>query len=415
MLSPMRRATMAKTFSILASITASLIGCGHSSPEQLGSNHAAIVGGQLDTTHHSVVAIVSVDNPTNPTRGETCTGTIVSVQGDTGYVLTAAHCFVDIPATYTTYVFTTDDYELLDFSTAHKILDHVVNPFYAAGPHLYDFAMLKFSGATGLPSTPVLSAADDDLAVGSNITMVGYGFTLDDITTTDPDASVNTSRRSVSVPIEIIDDDQIIVNETTAGGGQCQGDSGGPLLYSKNGTDYVSGVISAGADTCTGEGLSNRASTVLDSFITPYVNGEPIPTTPTCDSCQGTATVSGGPCEAQDTACNNSTDCAAYSECTAKCADGDTACMSACDQAGADAYNALTSCVVSACTQYCDDAGAGDASADAAFSPTVDTPTSSSGCNASPSSRDHGPSGAFAIGMICAFAAFLRRKTRSED
>jgi hypothetical protein len=80
----MRRVSLSKTFSVLASITVSVIGCGHSSPdtsanmntEQLGSSHAAIVGGQLDTTHHSVVAVISVDDPTNPTKGESCTGTL---------------------------------------------------------------------------------------------------------------------------------------------------------------------------------------------------------------------------------------------------------------------------------------------------------------------------------------------------
>jgi Trypsin len=412
MRSSMRRVSLSKTFSVLAFITASVIGCGHSSNEQLGSNRAAIVGGQLDTTHHSVVAVISVDDPTNPTKGESCTGTIVSVSGDTGYVLTAAHCFVDIPATYTTIVFTTDDYDPLNFASGHKILDHAVNPFYSPSSHLFDFAMLKFSGATGLPSTPVLSAADDDLAAGTNITMVGYGFTLDDVTSTDPDASVNTSRRSVSVPIEVLDENQIIINQTTAGGGQCQGDSGGPLLYSKNGTDYVSGVISAGATNCTGEGLSNRASTVLDSFIAPYVNGEPISTTPTCDTCQATA--GSGPCESQETACGKSNDCSQYSVCIAKCADGDTACTGACGPAGADDYNALSACVDSACATYCNDAGADDAGASAP-KPIDPAPSSSSGCNASGKSENDPPFGLASLAALIAMAAIFCRKWRGSS
>ena len=45
-----------------------------------------LMNGSADTEHPGVVWLFSRDG------GTSCTGTIVAVEGTTGYVLTAAHC-----------------------------------------------------------------------------------------------------------------------------------------------------------------------------------------------------------------------------------------------------------------------------------------------------------------------------------
>ncbi len=368
-------------------------------------------GGALDTTHLSVVAVVTVDDPANPTKGETCTGTVLSVKGNTGYVLTAAHCFTDVNPAWTTLVVTANDYGLQKFADGHPITDHVVHPSYNPTSHLYDFALLKFEGAAGLPTTSVLPPAEDDLAAGSKVTLVGYGFTLE-----DGDAGFNTARRSFTAPLDMVLTDQLTVDETTAKGGQCQGDSGGPLLYEKGGVVYVAGIISAGAADCTGVGLSNRASLVHDDFVQGYLDGKPLAITPTCSTCQSAATRPGGACGASLGACGKSTACNEFLDCDAKC--GDAACHDACRSAhasGAKLYDAVTGCVcTTGCAAECasDVSCGGDGGVAADAGPPAASPDAGDAIGTSPGSRAmgraRGPGGSNgALGALATLAMGL--------
>jgi hypothetical protein len=370
-----------------------------------------------------VVAIITVDDPTHPTRGETCTGTVLAVKGTTGYVLTAAHCFTEANPSWTTFVFTTDSYAIDTVATAHKVTDHLVHPSYNATSHQYDFAMLKFDGATGLPTTAALTSAADDVGVGSFVTLVGYGFTSGAFVP-DGDGGPNTARRSFRAPVSGIDPLQIVIDETTAKGGQCQGDSGGPLLYDNAGTVFVAGVISAGASSCTGIGLSNRVSAVQADFIQSYLDDKPVAITPTCATCQATASKPGAVCAKSLEACGASDECGAFTLCAANCKDDD-ACVDGCRHAhakGAHLYEAFTGCMCTlgcpmecAVEMKCPGADGGlDASvtSDAAASTPTDAGSSggsgggSGGCHVGRRSRE----GSGPVLLIAALGVALRRR-----
>ena len=116
-------------------------GCSPEAPrpaEQVRSVPLGIINGSADTTHTAVVAIFS--------NQSVCSGTIVAVDGDSGYVLTAAHCVEDAPV----QVVFTADYN--NAAPDNNVVSYAAHPDYSFPD--YDFAMVKFSGATG--ATPII-------------------------------------------------------------------------------------------------------------------------------------------------------------------------------------------------------------------------------------------------------------------
>jgi len=210
-----------------------------------------IIHGAVDTTHGAVVAVI------NTTMGFSCSGTVIAVDGVTAVVLTAAHC---APADI---VLTGDDYATP--TATYAVTDILVHPAYNDQNFLFDYSLMRIAGVpVDLPSIPALTPAEDALAVGDPLTLVGYGVT-------SATGSSNTIRHHFAGTVDQLTLTSIGFSNAT--GGTCSGDSGGPALTT--GTERVAGVTSYGDINCEAFGFDGRVSSVYDSFIAPYLTGVP--------------------------------------------------------------------------------------------------------------------------------------------
>ncbi|MEJ7731076.1 MAG: trypsin-like serine protease [Polyangiaceae bacterium] len=356
----MSRTVLFSCFALLAFPTA---GCGSEpdpAPVRLGVLRGAIYGGTADTTHDAVVALFGDQS--------LCTATIIGKSGNTGYALTAAHCVEDPPQV----LVQGDDYNSAN-AIVYNVTDYQADPQYNGGTH--DFGMVTFSGASGAPVIPAMTPAEDDLVGGSALEFVGYGVTENN--------NNNTLRRHVDG--EVNDVDPLVFDYFQSDGGPCSGDSGGPSLSLVGGQQRVSGVTSYGGD-CWEDGVSGRASAVYNSFIAPYMGGNPPP--PGCDQCAGDAQ-QGGACSNAVQQCGNLPACVDLVDCLNGCPPDDDACVQACaTQAGqpaVDAYTGIIDCICdTACVQECATECVGS--------------SSSSSSSSSTSSSTGGPSSAASTG-----------------
>jgi hypothetical protein len=210
------------------------------------SKSTAILGGTADTTHDAVMALLQMETPTT---AYACSGTTITQSGTSAYLLTAAHCVVlhdameniVLPLTVVTpavmMVLPGPDWQT-SLSQGRKLTVTAISvaPGYAAAagdPN--DLAIVRFTTSTpALPTVPILEPADDTLAVGSILTLVGYG-----VTETGAQSSV---RRTVDRPIETLTS-QLLSYAQNDMKGQCNGDSGGPALTRVAGAERVAGVM----------------------------------------------------------------------------------------------------------------------------------------------------------------------------
>ena len=296
-------------------------------PERPGSVGEPIIGGTPDTTHQAVVAVLS--------QNSACTGTIIQKTANYGYVLTAAHCVgpdLAVVAQGNDYNGGGLVYYSIDDWQAHSGYNQQVN----------DFAMLRVVGVGGAtPVIPAMTPAQDALQIGTPILHVGYGMT------SYPNS--NNSAR-YKVPGSVSSLTQLLVYYDDPNSGPCFGDSGGPQLTT--GTERVAGVTSAGpqGSDCTGLGWSGRVSAVYNSFIAPYINGEP-QGQQTCAQCFESTTSGVSTCADEVAACFNNADCDALNTCLGGCSNA--TCQQNCVNAhptGYTIFNAIYDCV---CTQGC--------------------------------------------------------------
>ncbi len=306
----------------------------------LGAVSSPIVNGQLDTTHEAVVAWI---------HGSKCSATIVHVDGSTGYALTAAHCVGGSNGTLRQG----ENHNSAD--RTYNVVDQEIHPRYGEA-EAFDFAMLTFTGAdTNTPTMDVLTPAQDTMGIGSPVTMVGYGIT----------PSNNSRRRFATNTLsnDLTNDIFVSYDQSGGKGGVCSGDSGGPSFFQVGGTEYVAAVhsfVSQGNNTpqCEGIGVSVRASGVLDSFIQPYIDGQPYGRE-SCAVCRDAHVRAGfdivAGCEAPLETCIQSNACLEYNQCFANCIG--QSCRNACGQdnpTGKQQFDAIDACVCnSACTTEC--------------------------------------------------------------
>lgn len=315
------------------------LGCSSSTsvdsvPERLGQGQQPIYYGKADNTHDAVVAILST-KAVNGQQGWACSGTIVAKNGNTGFVLTAAHC-TDVAGDPPAYVVYGPDYAAS--KTGFQVTSYKTDPNYDAQSHAHDFGMVTISGVGAqTPTIPVMTPAQDNLKPGSQVTFVGYGKTENN--------PQNSKRFYVGGTLDQVD--ALLVGYGQQNGGPCEGDSGGPSLSTVGGQDVVSAVTSAGEATCMVSGISGRASAVWDTFINPYITGGAVGQQ-TCDQCFQSETSGQGACAGEVGACFNDGDCTALNDCLGKCAQGDAACPQACAAAhptGLTLFNAIYTCV----------------------------------------------------------------------
>ncbi|MEM6787286.1 MAG: trypsin-like serine protease [Myxococcota bacterium] len=322
-------------------ITAGLGGSSCTAPESdpTRSTSSPIVNGALDTTHDAVVAWL---------HGSKCSATIIAVDGNTGYALTAAHCLGPPNGTLR------QGPNHNQAERTYDVVEQAVHPRYAEASAL-DFAMLRFTGAdANTPTMEVLTPAQDTMVVGSTVTMVGYGITPQ-----------NNSRRRFATNTltgDLTNDVFVSYDQSQGQGGVCSGDSGGPSLYAVGGTEYVAAVHSfvtqGNFPTCEGLGVSSRASGVLDSFIQPFIDGTAFGLE-SCEVCRDAHIRPGAVASCGDPVidCFQENDCLDYNQCLRSCPD--EACRNACGQDnpnGKAVFDGIDACVCStACSVECND------------------------------------------------------------
>ena len=239
------------------------------------SRAGAIIGGTADTTHESVLALVQY---VTPTTGYACSGTSISQNGTSVFLLTAAHCVVQHDATFQivqpmtiasptvlTVVPGPDWQTSLAQGRKFSVAAVAMAPGYdGATDSPNDLAVVRFVTSTpSMPVIPILEPADDALAIGSTLTLVGYGVTTV--------GTQNSTRQTIDRPVDSLNAQHLYYLQNDMKG-QCSGDSGGPALARVGGTERVAGVISYGVDipsinlVCSLQAASVRVSS-LASFI----------------------------------------------------------------------------------------------------------------------------------------------------
>jgi hypothetical protein len=265
-------------------VLATAVGCSghHSHDGPHGTISDPIAFGSVDTIHTAVVAVLA---PAGSSSFQECSGSIVKVSGDRGYVLTAAHCCNQfIP----NVIVASNDYSVGEqyvfggtpVPPAFPVIPGSVyyDAKYAGMDH--DFCMLTFSGATA--STPTLAlpvSGNDGLSLGLEIEHVGFGFTETSTTNTKRLTGTDTLDQQLTP----------LVLRFSQGGpnnvpGTCDGDSGGPTLFhagAPQSQQVVVGVQSFGSTgTCaqiTFGGASRVTSEMgTGGFISGYLAGLPV-------------------------------------------------------------------------------------------------------------------------------------------
>jgi len=302
---------------------------------------SAIINGSPDTDHPAVVAYL---------QGGKCSATIVHVDGSNGYALTAAHCI----SGQNGKLRQGENHANGQFDVEYSVVEKAIHPNYVntneAAPEgnqsaLWDFAMLRFSGATGsTPVIPAMQLSEDSLKSGDQVDLVGYGQT--------ESSGNNKERRHKVLPIDAETELRLFFDQAT--GGMCFGDSGGGAIAQIGGEDRVAGVHSGVSDeTCGGTASRVRVSAVVDTFITPFVTGAPFGEQ-SCDQCNEAATAD-GVCGDDLAACFDSAACQSYLSCAQACSSG--VCVKGCQlthSAGFNQYDAIFDCVCSdGCSSEC--------------------------------------------------------------
>jgi secreted trypsin-like serine protease len=223
------------------------------------SSSSAIVGGALDLTHTSVVAVSGTDDGDT---GPFCTGTVISKRT----VLTAGHC-VDPPRTTPKEIWFGAN--LLQPEHKIAVVASKRHPGYDDGGEevAHDLALLELASDAPVQPSPLLRATLDDSPtyVGKDFTFVGYGIT-DTVDHTNPDGSRHVGRWPVTLvgpgrlpmaPRQLPATGILSQSPTE---NLCNGDSGGPAFFVSNGVEYEAGVASTviTAGSCRDGSVSSR-------------------------------------------------------------------------------------------------------------------------------------------------------------
>lgn len=235
-----------------------LAGCADSLPL------AGVIDGTLDYEHPSVVRISWGGD-----SGTTCSGTYIGA----GRVLTALHCVPTdrnemISVTFVDYHDTQED------SAQVESASHDEEPPDAIGDGLAR-VIIGDSSVAALPFqvTPMPVLPENAFSASDVFTAIGFGATSAP-TVTDPQGAGYGTRHQGRVSLSSLSDDMAWAVRGTDpdNAAPCHGDSGGPLVVTREGVDYLVGVLLDG--DCSTEMQYIRAdlppnSTYVDSPVTP--------------------------------------------------------------------------------------------------------------------------------------------------
>ncbi len=261
-------------------LSSALLSCQAESPSGLdddavGYTEEEIINGTPDTTSKAVVWLFDEGS------GASCTGTIIKVDGNTGYVLTAAHC------NNMDYAIVANDYEDC-FSQGNpgceavfQVTQQIYHPNYNSNDpgQGYDFSLIRLSGTQGWPYWIPAAQAADGLSQGVTVDIIGYGQT---------ESGNNSLRKHKNT--SVVDIAGLLFAHVST---VCFGDSGGPAVY--NGA--VVGVSSfVTDDSCMDYGVSGRVRAVYADWIEPFTGPTmpPMTTSATTGATTGSGNPSGG-------------------------------------------------------------------------------------------------------------------------
>jgi len=314
----------------LACLAAALLsGCGPldnplADDAPLGRSEEPIVNGSLDTVHQSAVAYL---------QGGKCSASIIEVNVATGegYALTAAHCINGNPGV----IRQGNDHN--NPVAEYPVVERAQHPEYAESSY-YDFAMLRFTGASGAtPFTPPMNDGNDNIIGGSQVDLVGYGQT---------ESGGTSLRHHIVKPV--VQSGKLRLYFDQASSGICSGDSGGPGYRAVQSVEYVGAVNVAVTDTgCVGPmyyGITLRVSAVESTFIRPFIDNTAYQAQ-TCGQCTE-AHVGDGACTQSLIDCFDDVDCDAYETCLDTCST--QVCVNQCKQmhpSGSQMYQLIIDCV----------------------------------------------------------------------
>lgn len=222
---------------------------------------APILRGELDEEHPEVMLLASQ-------AGFLCTGTVIHVSGQSGFLLTAAHCVTEprgagvVPLPARDF-FVIPGADFAEGTIEYPVQSVSIEPSYDGG-FSADVAVVRFSLEGGAAPSAIepLTSGEDQLEVADDLLLVGFGQTeLDE---------GNTRRRRVARRVDTLDEELVVYSQED-GKGACFGDSGGPVLVTLGGRERVAAVISGGVDSvgdgCSGGlGVAMRVS-AYESFI----------------------------------------------------------------------------------------------------------------------------------------------------
>jgi hypothetical protein len=237
----------------------------------LGSAAAPIIGGSVDTTSRSTVALLS--GHVDGTRS-LCSGSVIATRGSRAYVLTAAHC-VDGDVE--------NVYEAVDWRdceaggdssqcfASYQVVSWQAHPGYDSETLENDIAMVIVEGAS--EDTVVTPALADDTSVvaGQSLQLSGYGRTY--AGPQDEAAPFNTTRHKVSVSLDAKTPKWLRI-DASAGETACFGDSGGPAFAHVGGKLVVAGVASNADEACAVLANYARVALVYQSFVAPLIDAD---------------------------------------------------------------------------------------------------------------------------------------------
>lgn len=248
----------------LVAIAALMIGC---DSEPLGTARARIESPTDAGNLASVVAIVGHDATCAPAPPPlVCTGTLIAKD----VVLTAAHCFKDLPPT---------TLDVVANGAMVRVRGGAKHPEYD-GSFAHDVAVLFLERAVGEPIA-LRRDAFPTSRIGEQLVIAGYG-------------GVEAKQEVGTVRLDAINADNLRVVPLPSM--TCRGDSGGPLFAREGEALQLIGVTTHGDPACRVEGFAARVDRHL-AFIDEALAAPPpaarTPFDPSADFCAQRCTTDG--------------------------------------------------------------------------------------------------------------------------
>jgi hypothetical protein len=237
-------------------------------PLSLSRLAAPALGDEVDQQHPEVMLLLHES-------GSVCTGTVIHVDADMGFLLTSARCvterdrhesvMVPLPPRQFVVVPGTD---LAERAAGFAARGVSVEPRYAGRAAEHDIAVVRFylGGLPAPTAIPSLSPSEDALQVGERLLVVGYASTRA--------ADGNPVRQRIERRVEALDAGTVVLEQAP-----CLGESDGAGLTERPDATRVAAVLSGTvgdteSECAAGSATATRVSAyqrfIQATFATPF-------------------------------------------------------------------------------------------------------------------------------------------------